>query len=145
MDRQIKEIDMDQHHLNLLSIFHYVLGGMLYVFGLFPVLHFMMGVLMLTGALGADNPEDEAALRILGCMFVLLPIVFVAGAWTLATLVIIAGRKLARHLSYTFCLVIAGIECIFMPLGTILGVFTIIVLSRPGVKSLFTALDLQEK
>ena len=31
----------------------------------------------------------------------------------------------------------AGIECIFMPVGTVLGVFTIIVLVRNSVKALF--------
>jgi hypothetical protein len=31
----------------------------------------------------------------------------------------------------------ACIECLFIPFGTILGVFTIIVLSRESVKTLF--------
>jgi hypothetical protein len=38
---------------------------------------------------------------------------------------------------YIFCLVIAAVECIFMPFGTVLGVFTIIVLQRPTVKAMF--------
>jgi hypothetical protein len=33
----------------------------------------------------------------------------------------------------------AAIACMFMPFGTILGVFSIIVLVRPSVKSLFDA------
>ena len=36
-----------------------------------------------------------------------------------------------------YCLVVAAVECIFMPFGTVLGVFTIIVLMRPGVKERF--------
>ena len=31
----------------------------------------------------------------------------------------------------------AAISCAFMPFGTVLGVFTLIVLLRPGVKELF--------
>jgi hypothetical protein len=31
----------------------------------------------------------------------------------------------------------AGVMCIFMPFGTVLGVFTLIVLLRPSVKPLF--------
>jgi hypothetical protein len=31
----------------------------------------------------------------------------------------------------------AGIECVFMPFGTVLGVFTIIVLVREDVKAMF--------
>ena len=36
-----------------------------------------------------------------------------------------------------YCLVMAGIECLFMPFGTVLGVFTIIVLMRESVKEMF--------
>lgn len=38
-----------------------------------------------------------------------------------------------------YCLVMAGIECMFMPFGTVLGVFTIIVLMRESVQKLFAA------
>ena len=31
----------------------------------------------------------------------------------------------------------AGVECLFMPVGTVLGVFTIIVLVRDSVKAIF--------
>jgi hypothetical protein len=33
----------------------------------------------------------------------------------------------------------AAIACMLMPFGTVLGVFTIIVLMRPSVKELFAA------
>ena len=36
-----------------------------------------------------------------------------------------------------FHYVVAGIECIFMPFGTVLGVLTLLVLMRPSVKALF--------
>jgi hypothetical protein len=36
-----------------------------------------------------------------------------------------------------FCLVMGGVECLFMPFGTVLGVFTIIVLMQEPVKQLF--------
>ena len=34
-------------------------------------------------------------------------------------------------------LVVAALECLAFPLGTVLGVFTLIVLVRPEVKQLF--------
>jgi len=46
---------------------------------------------------------------------------------------------LKRRVSYTFCLVVAGIECILMPFGTVLAVFTIVVLMKDSVKALFAA------
>ena len=53
------------------------------------------------------------------------------------TFVVLAGRRLAALRSHTFCLVVAGIECFFMPFGTILGVFTILTLLKPEAKRLF--------
>jgi hypothetical protein len=50
---------------------------------------------------------------------------------------LIAGRSLATHRHYWFAFAIACLECLFIPFGTILGVFTIIVLSREPVKALF--------
>ena len=34
-------------------------------------------------------------------------------------------------------MVIAGVCCMFMPLGTILGVFTLVTLNKDSVKELF--------
>ena len=49
----------------------------------------------------------------------------------------IAGRFLATRKHYMFCLVMAAIECLFTPFGTVLGVFTIVVLMRDSVKQSF--------
>jgi hypothetical protein len=32
----------------------------------------------------------------------------------------------------------AAVECLFIPFGTVLGVFTILVLQRPTVKAMFS-------
>ncbi len=36
-----------------------------------------------------------------------------------------------------FCLVMGGVECILVPFGTVLDVFTIVTLTRRAVKKLF--------
>jgi hypothetical protein len=54
-----------------------------------------------------------------------------------AVLVLVAGSFIARRTHYTFCFVAACVECLFMPFGTVLGVFTILVLNRQSVKGLF--------
>jgi hypothetical protein len=127
-------IDADQQHLKLLSIFYYVAGGMLYLIGFFPMMHLILGILMLTGMLGA-----EVALRMIGCFMIFIPLLFMFSACAQASLMIVSGRKIENRISYTFCLVMTGIECLFRPFGTILGVLTIIVLYRPSVKSQFAA------
>ena len=74
-----------------------------------------------------------------GWFFVVIAVLIMAVIWTMAGLTYVAGRRLGERRSYTFCLVIAGVLCLFMPLGTVLGVFTIVVLQRPSVKALFTS------
>ena len=128
-------MDQDIQHLQLLSIFHYVLGGMIGLFGCFPIFHLAVGIAIVTGAL--DVPEEPPAPAYFGWLFVGMAVVVMSFMWTLASAVIIAGRKLASRTGYMYCLVVAGVECIFMPLGTVLGVFTILVLVRPSVKQLF--------
>jgi len=56
----------------------------------------------------------------------------------MAICILIAGRSLALRKRYSFALVIACIECLFVPFGTILGVFTIVALSRESVRGLFS-------
>ena len=63
----------------------------------------------------------------------------IATGWALAACILAAGRMLARRRRYLFCLAMAGIECILMPFGTVLGVFTIIVLMRDSVREAFAA------
>ena len=126
----------DQEHLKLLSVFHYVVGGMTAFFALFPVIHLVLGLVFLLAPEKLDSKGD-APPAFIGWFFVIFASVFITAGWTLATFMIVTGRFLARRRHRLFCLVMAGIECVFMPLGTVLGVFTIIVLMRESVKALF--------
>lgn len=126
----------DQQHLELLAVFHYIYGGLALVGACFPLIYLGIGVALLTnvGGQGGQAPPEEVGwiLSAVGAALSLL-------GWTIAGCIILAGRKLSRHESHTFCLVIAALLCLSIPLGTILGVFTIIVLMRPSVKELFDA------
>jgi hypothetical protein len=123
----------DLDHLKLLSIFHYVAAGMAALVACIPFIHFFMGLALATGALGDADPEG----RPVGIFIMAIAALFIFLGWVFAALVAVAGRSLAQRKRYTYCLVMAGIECIFMPVGTVLGVFTIIVLMRDSVKELF--------
>jgi hypothetical protein len=126
----------DIQHLRLLSIFHYVAAGILAVFSFFPIIHLMIGIAIVTGAFDElENGTPPPAF--FGWMFTIIPGAFILCGFSMAICVAIAGRRLKCNRSYMYCLVIAGIECVFMPFGTVLGVFTIIVLMRPTVKGLF--------
>jgi hypothetical protein len=58
---------------------------------------------------------------------------------TLSACIAFAGRFLRRRTHRTFCLAVAAVSCLFTPFGTVLGVFTLIVLSREGVRQAFDA------
>lgn len=125
----------DQNHLELLSIFHFVVAGIAALFGLLPIFHLVFGIGMITSSLrapGGFNPE-----AIFGCFFVLIPVVIIACFWAYAICLVYAGRYLRQQTRYTFCLVMAAVSCTFFPFGTALGVFTILVLMRPSVQRLF--------
>ena len=126
-------MSQDTEHLKLLSIFHYVAAGMAALVACIPFLHFFMGIALATGAFGDTDPEA----RPVGIVMALVALCFIVLGWVFAALVAIAGRNLSRRRNYTYCLVMAGVECIFMPVGTVLGVFTIIVLVRDSVKEMF--------
>jgi hypothetical protein len=126
----------DQQQIKLLSIFHYIVGGLTALFSCFPFIHIAMGIAILTGVF-EDSNTGEAPPVFFGWLFVLFPSIFILCGWTLSACIIVAGRKLAKIKSHTYCIVIAALECMFMPFGTVLGVFTVIVLTRESVKNLF--------
>ena len=70
-------------------------------------------------------------------MFVVIGSIGVLISWTLATLKFLAARWIHRYCCYRFCIVVAALDCLNMPLGTILGIFTILVLAQPAVRARF--------
>lgn len=216
----------DIRQLKLLGVFHYVLGGVMALFGMCPLIYVIIGLLMMAGVMvddshrtssrqptvqvmqmdaivmpvqfqvdvpGASEPgqtqqqdaptrqsnsrnnqspsqqkpsyedknwsqasdanstveghgstthlseADRNAAVGAGLFMMILGLVLAVLTWVQAILLLIAGRNLSKQRGHTYCFVIAVLECLWMPLGTILGVFTIITLTRPSVKALFEA------
>jgi hypothetical protein len=121
--------------LELLSVFHYVLGGFVGLCSLFPLLHLFIGVMLLRG--GFDETGGEAPPAFIGWFFVIIAVFVMAAGLLSAVCIIIAGNKLRKRKAWMFCMVIAAIECTIFPFGTALGVFTIIILSKDQVKAGF--------
>lgn len=131
----------DAAHLRLLSIFHYVVGGLTALFSLFPLIHVALGIGILTGTLPMNdahgNPAEDG--RMAGWIFIVIGGVIIVCGVTLGAFIAYAGRCLAQQRRHTLCMVVAALSCLCMPLGTVLGVFTLIVLLRPSVKAAFDA------
>src|SRR5437762_4150234 len=131
-------MNRDKEHLQLLAIFHYVVAGLAALFSFFPLLYTTVGAIFIFVARhGTAKPGEELPPEFVGWIFVVIgSLLFLVGIG-IAICILIAGRSLAKHTHYWFAFAMACIECVFIPFGTILGVFTIIVLSRESVKTLF--------
>ena len=66
--------NQDEQYLNLLSIFHYVVGGLTALFACFPVFHLTIGLSMLTGGFGPMPPDEEFPMRLFALMFTFISI-----------------------------------------------------------------------
>lgn len=128
----------DVRYLNLIAVFHIIVGFVAGIFSCLPLINLSMGLSMLS-----DIPkmivQDVAfsPLAVVPIMFTLLPILIVVIGWMFAIAVSLNGYYIKNRLWHTYCLVVGGVETIFMPFGTILGVFTIILLTKPNIKKLF--------
>jgi hypothetical protein len=131
---------VDQEHLKLLSIFYMVSAGLSAFYSFIGLAYAMMGLLFIeissklrnTG--GRNNAAPPAALGwILGGFGLAFFLILVAlAALKLRTAFCIKGRK-----SRALCLATAVISCLEIPYGTLLGVFTFLVLDRASVRSEF--------
>ena len=129
---------LDDEHLRLLSIFYYVKGGISALFACIPIIHVVLGLVFIIApqVFGHGNDRPSA---FVGFLFVILGGFLILLGWTFAILALITARCIARRKHYTFCFVVACVECLSVPFGTVLGVFTILVLNRQSVKELFAS------
>ncbi len=129
----------DRDQLNLLTIFHYVLGGLTLLISLLPLFHLAVGILMLVSpeTLDPSSSQNQEGLQFLGVLFVSVAVFALLAGFISGTCMILAGRFLSRQTNYIFCMIIAALECLSFPFGTALGVFTLVVLSRESVKQAF--------
>ena len=129
--------EQDEQHLSLLSIFHFIVGGMTGLFSCLPIFHLAFGIAIICGALDSAGGTKDHIPHFIGWFLALFALVFILIGWSLTITIISAGLKLKRRKNWLYCMIIAGIECVMFPFGTVLGVFTIIVLMRDSVKMLF--------
>jgi len=128
----------DAEHIRLLVLFHYLLAGLTALAACLPVFHLLIGIALVGGGFPAGGgtavpPEMET----MGWFFIGAGAVTILVGWACAVAVFLAGRFLSQRRHWTFVFVVACLLCLSVPLGTALGVCTILVLQRPTVKGLF--------
>ena len=126
----------DIQHLRLLSIFHYVFGALAFLCGSVPWIHVALGIGIISGALPAGEGR-EGPPPAFGWLFVVIGGAAILLSYALAGCALLAGKYLNDRTHRTFCVVVAALVCLNMPLGTVLGVLTLIVLHRPSVRAMF--------
>ena len=133
----------DASQLHALAIGHYCVGGVAAVLACFPLIHAGMGFALLSEAgefgelLGGRSSGGVGGHSVVVGMFFVMGLLFFLIGQAMAVAVIVSGRCLRRRRHYLFSFVLACVLCAFFPLGTVLGVFTIIVLSRDSVKAAY--------
>jgi len=129
-------MNKDLQDLKILSIFYYVIGGLLALFSCFALIYLFIGA-MFVAAAPSPASQVPAPPPEIGWIFILLSITVLLIGWAWAAALMAAGWFLGRYRHYLYCMVMGCSALLFQPFGTILGVFTIIVLLRPSVKRLF--------
>jgi hypothetical protein len=129
---------VDDEHLKLLSIAYLIAGATNACFSLFGLFYMFMGLVFSTAMTKfpsqAGQPQPP---EFMGWFFGLFGAAFFIAMATLATLKFLAAHRLKARRSRTLCMVAAGLTCFEIPYGTALGVWTLLVLSRPSVARLF--------
>jgi len=128
---------VDAEHLNLLAIFHFVIAGLGLLGIAFLLLHYaLMSTIfdnpkMWEGQKGGPPPAE---------FFAIFKVLYAVGAVFFVgfgVVNVISGLSIRARKRRTFSLVVAGLNCILIPLGTALGVFSIVVLMRDSVRELY--------
>ena len=127
----------DQDHLKTLIICHYVMAG-LSILGLLLIFfhYYMMSTVF---EIAESTPTAQGGPMPEGIMDIMIVFYLIVGLLVIAQGIMnfLSARFLKSRTNRTFCFITAGINCLQMPLGTALGIFTFIVLGRNSVAQLF--------
>jgi succinate dehydrogenase/fumarate reductase cytochrome b subunit len=137
----------DASQLHTLGVLYYVLGG-LNVLMLSLTLLLVGAVVVLAarepGSASAPAAATAAASgdsTTMASIFLLIYLAAILFSAVCAVLQFMAARRLRERRSLRFCQVVAGLSCLSVPIGTLLGAFTFVVLARPSLRARFAAHD----
>ncbi|MFZ0980289.1 MAG: hypothetical protein WAN23_12885 [Candidatus Acidiferrales bacterium] len=142
-DASVRQSIIDEEHLKLLSICYMISAAISACFSMMGLMYAGMGAVVNEAIKRAPeiatNTANAPPPELIGWIFGAI------GAAVFLILITMAGLQLGVALSLkkrkarTFCMVVAAFECLGVPYGTLLGIFTFIVLGRDSVTRLFDA------
>lgn len=137
LPRDQRSVDAGQ--LDLLGIFHFVLAG-LSVIGLgFLFLHWLMMHTFMENPAIWENAKAPAPPKEFFAMFKWFYLFMGFSILAIGIGNLVAGLCIRRRRCRILTMIIAGLDCMMIPFGTVLGVFTIIVLARDSVREVYEA------
>jgi Na+/H+ antiporter NhaC len=138
-EEDIRQSIIDEEHLKLLSLGYMVSAGVTAFYSLFALMYMFMGILMTTVFTHAAANASEEPPAFIGLIFAGIGLAIFIFMIALAAAKFLVARYIKRRKSRMFCMVVAGISCLGIPYGTLLGVLSFIVLERPSVAGLFSS------
>ena len=133
-EKKAQEI-ANNEHLNILSIFYFIYGGItIFVSFIFLLYGGIFSYFFSDGSFNkitSYNPNNISTFpfEIISIIFIVLFLVVLV----YGILFIIAGLKMRKKQNRIFTMVIGIIAMLSFPLGTVLGIFAIIILSKNSV------------
>jgi hypothetical protein len=130
--------DRTAEYLRWLSWGYFVMGGM-YVLGMcIPVVYFILGVALLSGVQSPPTAGPPPMVdRVIGWTLVVIALAAALLIPVTAVLQLLTGWKIRNARAYRLCLGTAIWTATLFPLGTVLGVLTLVVLQQPSAKRQF--------
>ena len=138
MDEEARQEIVNSEQLRILRMGYFVAAGMTAFMSLIGFFYAFLGFFMfrMISQLPQQPGQPEFP-SFVGNFFGVFGLVFAVVSLTIAVLQFLTGQHLKARRSRVFCMVIAGLTCLWIPAGTFLGVCTLIVLSRSSVQSTF--------
>lgn len=133
LDEATKQAIIDDEHLKLLRLGYFVSALMTFFFSLMGLMYAGMGALMFSLPVKAEEGPPDAFVWAFVGLGVTITVFMIA--FGVAKLYVAKGLRERKY--RTLCFVVATL-CLFgVPYGTLLGVLTWMVLSRPSVAEAF--------
>ena len=133
-------MEKDLEHLKLLGVFHYIWGALSLIGGIIIGVYFLVfGVILMNNPPTSTSSEDTGATSMAGGILIGVGVVLFLIVVAYGILTLMAGGKYRKHQGgYWFCFILAIVTLVIGGIpGIVLGIFSLIVLSRESVKTLF--------
>ena len=130
---------VDAEHIRLLSIFHFVSAGLAFMGVFFSSLYFVLfHAIFANPELWAKSQQGPPPAEIIAIFRWFIGFFVV---WFLVSAVgnLLSGLFLRARRHRIFSMVVASLNCLHIPIGTALGIFTLVVLARESVRRMYEA------